>query len=1060
MTDNQSNYEELEGLSEEEKQAVLTILDEYAHEGSSETLEKIKLFDYKEIPVDIETFLTDDRYLGKAWKDSEGKSKLYPFWLEKLKLLFPDNLTTSVNNYIESGARGLGKSEVAVGACCAYLMYRVMCLKNPLEFFNLKPTEKVCFAFMNITKTLAEEIAVDKFQKTIQLSPWFMSKGTMTQRNGVPYWEPPEPIAVIIGSQSSHVLGQPIYFAFFDEISFIRNQDIDKQKEKAIDMIDTAIGGMKTRFIKNGKNPTLLVLASSKRSEKSFLEEHMKKKLASEKENVLIVDEPVWKVKPKGTYNEKTFRVALGNKYLQSQIIPDADDGEVWEDRGFKIINVPIDFKPQFVDDMDRSLCDFAGISSSEISKYISGVAVHEIITDQRQNPFTRDILEIGNGPDDTQQYYDSFDLSRIPEELKYRPLFIHLDMSVSGDMTGIAGVWIKGKKPSIDELSQANDLYYSLAFSVSIKAPKGRQVSFEKNRNFIYWLKEQGFAIKGITSDTFQSYDTGQALRAKGYPYDVLSVDRVDTDHICKPYQYFKSTIYEKRLELYKSKTLIDEIVDLERNINTGKVDHPSGGCFTGETKVRLVDGRSLSFLELIDEFNSGKINYVYSFNKEKKCIEPKKILKAWLTKKNQPLVKITLDNDESVECTLNHKFMLRDGTYIEAKDLIPGDSLMPLYTRISDKGLEGYRLYYEPITDDWHYEHRKFASDVLDEKYLVHHKNYNKLDNSPSNLIWMSKAEHIRVHSNSGTGAYSDEANNKRKNSLKEFYVNNKDNYKQRAVKISKKLKDNYANEHDGKYSEDILLEHIDEIEKTFNVTYSELSINEKNSLGVKLSRIKNPEIITKVAEINSKHHKEGMFKNAEDALKEHNDYSKMLKKLYPEIDKEKFKELFGFDYDSIDNRHKAPWNVRYRIKLHSILNHKVKSIEFIDKTADVYDIEVEDNHNFALDCGVFVHNSKDVCDAVCGAIYNASKHAEEFAFEYGETLDALVNANQDNPNTQKQIIVDFEEELKRSFDSFSSDYRTDTNKKDSDYFQDFGMGKATSAFNPTYLSNGIII
>ena len=49
-------------------------------------------------------------------------------------------------------------------------------------------------------------------------------------------------------------------------------------------MINTAIGGMKTRFLQRGKNPTLLILASSKRSEKSFLEVHMKKKLAAEKE--------------------------------------------------------------------------------------------------------------------------------------------------------------------------------------------------------------------------------------------------------------------------------------------------------------------------------------------------------------------------------------------------------------------------------------------------------------------------------------------------------------------------------------------------------------------------------------------------------------------------------------------------------------------------------------------------------------------------------------------------------------------------------------------------------
>lgn len=41
-------------------------------------------------------------------------------------------------------------------------------------------------------------------------------------------------------------------------------------------MIDTALGGMKTRFTNAGVNPGLCVLASSKRSEKSFLETHMK----------------------------------------------------------------------------------------------------------------------------------------------------------------------------------------------------------------------------------------------------------------------------------------------------------------------------------------------------------------------------------------------------------------------------------------------------------------------------------------------------------------------------------------------------------------------------------------------------------------------------------------------------------------------------------------------------------------------------------------------------------------------------------------------------------------
>ena len=49
----------------------------------------------------------------------------------------------------------------------------------------------------------------------------------MTTYKNNPYWVPPDPIKIIIGSQSDDVIGQPIFFSFFDEISFIKNQDID-----------------------------------------------------------------------------------------------------------------------------------------------------------------------------------------------------------------------------------------------------------------------------------------------------------------------------------------------------------------------------------------------------------------------------------------------------------------------------------------------------------------------------------------------------------------------------------------------------------------------------------------------------------------------------------------------------------------------------------------------------------------------------------------------------------------------------------------------------------------
>jgi hypothetical protein len=63
------------------------------------------------------------------------------------------------------------------------------------------------------------------------------------------------------------------------------------------------------------------------------------------------------------------------------------------------------------------------------------------------------------------------------------RPMFIHLDMSTggsgNGDKTGIAGVWITGKRSS-GGLDASKELEFKLAFSVSIKAPKGFQISFE----------------------------------------------------------------------------------------------------------------------------------------------------------------------------------------------------------------------------------------------------------------------------------------------------------------------------------------------------------------------------------------------------------------------------------------------------------------------------------------------------------------------------------------------------------------------------------------------------
>lgn len=579
------NLEELNGLSEKEKELALKILEEYSNNGSSAQLNKLLYEDYEEIPVTIKEFLHIPQYLGKGLTDEEGRFTIFPYWERLLEEIYPDPLQPAKYNTLAlTGAIGLGKSTIAVIIGC-YELYRMMCLKNPYTHYGLMPTDMITFAVLNITMDAAKGVAWSKLQSLIQSSKWFMDRGTIS-KSDVPEWKPPKGLELIYGSQSRHIIGRAVYWAFADEVSFQPNQDVEKQKEKAQNLINTASARMQSRFMKGDKNPTILCLASSKRTEQSFMETFIEGKKKNESKTTRVVDEPQWVIRTDKI--SKTFTVAVGNKYLDSEVLPldvTEEDKKYYRNRGYSLLEVPIGYYENFLDDIDIALTDIAGISTSNVTRYIAGSRLALIKKPELQNIFTKDIIEVGNGVEDTTQYYDFIDLNRLNRKLLDRPLFIHLDMSISGDKTGIAGVWIKGKKPHVEGSSESKELFYTLAFSVAVKAPKGHQISFEKNRQFIRWLRSQGFAIKSISADSFQSADLLQQLSAEGFNTEVISVDRIDTaSRICIPYQTFKSAIYEQRLEMYDSTLLTEEIVGLERN-NNGKIDHGPSGINSKDT-------------------------------------------------------------------------------------------------------------------------------------------------------------------------------------------------------------------------------------------------------------------------------------------------------------------------------------------------------------------------------------------------------------------------------------------------------------------------------------------
>lgn len=607
------NIEELNNLSEQEKQIALQILKDLQEKGVSKQFDDLKYADYKEIPVDIETFLTDKRFLGSGLINPDGKFTVFPYWVKKLKEIFPTNLDTAYNTLVLTGGIGLGKSLIAT-ICILYLLYRMLCLKDPYLHYGLQPIDKITFSLLNITIDAAKGVAWDKMQSLLQSSPWFMDHGQVSGRSEI-VWEPPKGIELVIGSSNSAIIGRAVFANFTDEVNFAAiTTNVEKIKAKQRTLISQVDARMQSRFMKSNKLPTLQIIASSKNSEQSFLESYIQMKKENESKTTLIVDEPQWVIRD-DKHSDTNFYVAVGNKFLASEVLPLDYTEELLDDyrnRGYELLKVPSGYYEAFKDDVEIALTDIAGISTISALKYISGAKLAEIKDVNYKNPFTRDIIITGTDDKETQ-YKDFFDLSLVNPDDKHKPMFIHLDMSKSGDKTGIAGVI--AEKIRINSEDAGREIQYKVIFSVSIQAPRGHEISFEKNRSFIRWLKSQSFNIRGVSSDTYQSAQIQQQLNADGFNASIISVDRLESSpgtkqKVCLPYQNFRSALYEKRIKLYnKCDLLTDEILGLEKEPD-GHINHPDNGASGSKDQIDAVVGAMYNATLHIEElaYNYGE--------------------------------------------------------------------------------------------------------------------------------------------------------------------------------------------------------------------------------------------------------------------------------------------------------------------------------------------------------------------------------------------------------------------------------------------------------------------
>ena len=855
-------------MSDEEKKYLKLILEELSTYGYSNTYNEVWLADYKEIPVDIDTFIESDYYLGRTNRNGQG---VFPYWRQVMRDLF--NSGNQFEEVILTGATRIGKTSTAI-TCVAYMLYRLMCLRDPQKYFGKKEISKFSVLFFNITKELASGVAFREFNDTLKASPWFCSHGTFSNSERNFYYIPEgDKITIDFGSDASHGLGKqvfclvgdteiitdkgicrlvdlvdssikvlqynheacqlefvsttvkltsyatrmlrltlcsglvvectpehrfmmtngeyksaadilvgkdtirclstlngadlvedisevlyeepiPVYdvvdakplhnflifdhnhiiishnCAVMDECNFSKAgiKDVAKAKAHMQDVYNTISARIKGTFRKGGEVYGKLFAVSSKRSDSDFMELYVQRQLeAGAGEHMLISDKPQWEVLPPDQFKPETFTIAVGDRFHKGFVVPDnqSDDKALSDltQQGYVLLHPPVDMRSDFLADFDIALRDLAGISVPGALSFITQETISSCIG-SRRNAFTSDTLQIGTQDNySIEEFYHS---EFVDNKYKHLPMYIHLDLSLVTDRTGISGVCVSGYKDiELDGGKKVTMPTFTHIFSVGVEAPRGDKISYSKIMRFIVWLRTCGYNIKCITRDQFQSEYLAQLLEEQHFTTDKISLDRTPDG-----YMALRSVFFEQRIDLLDCQLLQDELIHLQRDAISGKVDHPVGGCFTGDTKIRLTDGSSITILELLH--NNSYNCEVFTVNEATLEIEPKRIKRVFKTKDTDELLKVYLSNTECVTCTPDHRFMLANGMYIEACKLSLGMELMSSDTKVyvfTTKRIQSMQAVYDLTIED-------NPNFMLDAGVVVH--NSKDIADSLAGAVW----------------------------------------------------------------------------------------------------------------------------------------------------------------------------------------------------------------------------------------------------------------------------------------------------------------------------------
>jgi deoxycytidine triphosphate deaminase len=197
-------------------------------------------------------------------------------------------------------------------------------------------------------------------------------------------------------------------------------------------------------------------------------------------------------------------------------------------------------------------------------------------------------------------------------------------------------------------------------------------------------------------------------------------------------------------------------EYLEIPRNIIGACVGKSTyARCFRADTRVALVDGTAPTLEEMAGRAEKGEMFWGYSIGPHGRMMVT--LLEAPRYIGRDALQEVVLDSGESIFCTPDHLFLMRDGRMVEADRLRAGDSLMPLYRHV----WRGYQMVYQPLNgflypthrlaDEWNVRNGVYADVAGTHR---HHLDHERRNNRPWNITRMDASAHIRYHNQDNYG------------------------------------------------------------------------------------------------------------------------------------------------------------------------------------------------------------------------------------------------------------------------------------------------------------------